>query len=156
MIITKRPLKQKLIRLGYDHSDHRSRSFGLYRCECGNEVVRTDYSVRSGNTKTCGCIGRIGNQSHGLSYDPLYKVWTTIKQRCLNPKATAYKYYGERGISMFLDWQLSPENFIEYVLGLPNARKQGYSIDRIENDGNYEPGNIRWADRLTQRLNQRS
>ena len=88
---------------------------------------------------------------HGMWHHPVYKVWATMKQRCQNPKNQRYADYGGRGIKVCDRWQ-DPVNFIEDMF---HAWKQGLTLDRINNDGNYEPSNCRWATRKEQRANQR-
>jgi hypothetical protein len=94
-------------------------------------------------------------KTHGLYKHKLYKVWITIKQKCNNPKSSRYRWYGARGISVCPLWRDNFISFYEHVMALPNAMSPGYSIDRIDNDGNYEPGNIRWATQSIQMTNSR-
>lgn len=82
-----------------------------------------------------------------LSKTPIYKVWVSIKARCLNPKDAHYNLYGGRGITVCNEWRDSFLSFRDYIGPKPGA---GYSIDRINNDGNYEPGNVRWATQMEQ------
>ena len=85
-----------------------------------------------------------------------YKTWTEIKSRCMNPRKSGYKYYGGRGIQVCNEWLYSFENFLNYLKSNNMYPKPaGLSIDRINNDGNYEPGNIRWATQSQQNYNQR-
>jgi len=99
----------------------------------------------------------MGRQSktHGFSQHWLYKPWQQMVRRCGNPAARGYKWYGARGISVYPPWQDSPQLFIEYVEQNLGPRPPKHSLDRINNDGNYEPGNIRWADQVTQIRNSR-
>lgn len=90
---------------------------------------------------------------HNLSKHKGYSVWRQIRERCHNPSHKYYRNYGARGISLFDDWRTDVTSFINYVSNLPNAFKQGYSLDRIDNNGNYEPNNLRWATRTTQAEN---
>lgn len=96
-----------------------------------------------------------GMYRHGLSQQPLYRIWCTIKQRCYNPKDKAYKYYGGRGIKMCGKWVDDYEEFHRYIINtfgvLPN---RSYSIDRIDNDGDYQIGNLRLANRYIQSGNR--
>ena len=89
---------------------------------------------------------------HGMNRTPEHRTWFNMKNRCFNPNSDDYKYYGGRGIKVCDEWKNSFSKFFEYV----GKRPEGdYSIDRIDNNGDYEPGNVRWADKRTQRLNQR-
>ena len=78
-----------------------------------------------------------------------------MKHRCSNSNNVAYKYYGGRGIEVYNEWKDDFKAFFDYIMKLPNAMKSGYSIDRINNDGNYEPGNVRWATHTDQMNNTR-
>lgn len=86
---------------------------------------------------------------------PLYKTWGMIHQRCYNPKHTSYDNYGGRGIKMCDEWKDSFVAFSNYVEKELGPRPDGYTLDRIDVDGNYAPGNIRWADHSTQMHNRR-
>jgi hypothetical protein len=90
--------------------------------------------------------------------DPYYELWRGIKKRCFTKSNSSYHNYGARGITMSSSWvdnETGFELFKEYVSNLPNARKIGYSLDRIDNDGDYEPDNLRWASRNEQAINTR-
>jgi hypothetical protein len=89
---------------------------------------------------------------HGMSGLPLYKVWISMKQRCYNPSCNIYPSYGGRGIAMCAEWAASFEQFFADVGECPGP---GLSLDRIDNDGNYEPGNVRWATNSEQMRNRR-
>ncbi len=96
--------------------------------------------------------------THGTAHEPLYSVWNAIKFRTSNPKSNSYDDYGARGIKMHEAWVNDPRAFIEYVSALPRFAERdiiGLSLDRINNDGNYEPGNLRWATREEQYANSR-
>lgn len=125
-------------------------------CSCGNEHITTAGSLRKGATKSCGCLGpeqlRKMSVTHGMSKEPIYKVWQGMIKRCGNKNSTRYKYYGKRGIRVCRRWVNSFENFYA-DMGDPPANK---SIDRINNDGNYKPGNCRWATRTEQTRNMRN
>jgi len=93
---------------------------------------------------------------HGLKGTPLYIKWKSIKGRLFNPNNSRYEYYGGRGITMYPLWIHNAKRFCDYIESLPNYNRPGFtSIDRIDNDGNYEPGNLRWATKVIQRNNQR-
>jgi hypothetical protein len=91
---------------------------------------------------------------HGLSRHPLYSTWWAAVDRCHNPRARAYRLYGARGISVCPAWH-DVAVFIEWIERNLGPRPAGFSLDRTDNDGNYEPGNVRWATRSEQRRNQR-
>jgi len=125
------------------------------RCECGNirEVPGSD--LRYGQSKSCGCWNKNGPRKapsrHGMSYTPEYHIWALMLQRCRNSNWPGYRYYGGRGISVCERW-LDFENFYADIGPRPSPE---LSIDRINNNGNYEPNNCRWADAKTQNNNQR-
>lgn len=130
------------------------------RCDCGGSAVVVGRFLRTGHTQSCGCLLSqtlvARNKTHGLRYHPLYARWKGMKQRCLNPKSRKYKSYGARGITIYEQWIKSFPAFLKYIeenLSYPPPPR--YSIDRINNNGNYEPGNIRWADYQMQMSNRR-
>lgn len=90
-----------------------------------------------------------------MSKSRIYRIWAGIKTRCFNLNYLGYKDYGGRGIKMFEGWIHDFQSFYEYVSKLENFGKEGYSLDRIDNNGNYEPGNLRWATKKEQQRNTR-
>ncbi len=92
---------------------------------------------------------------HGMAYHPLYNLWSSIKTRCYQVNDPRYKYYGGRGIIMFESWKDDPQSFFDYVSTLPGFGINGMTLDRIDNDGNFEPGNLRWASWQQQSNNKR-
>jgi len=92
---------------------------------------------------------------HRLSYTPERRCWANIKQRCYNKKNPMYHQYGGRGIKLYKPWINNFKLFYEYIISLPDHGVKGYTLDRENNEGNYEPGNLRWADWKTQMNNRR-
>ena len=125
----------------------------LFKCHCGNEFTTRLNSIKNNVTKGCGCNRGIPPK-HGLTNHPLYRKWDSIKQRCFNKNNKAYKNYGGRGITMYKLWINDPVLFIEDIKKL-GEKPEGFTLDRINNDGNYEPNNLRWADWKTQLNNKR-
>jgi hypothetical protein len=126
------------------------------RCDCGKEVVRRGAHIGASKTRSCGClyaevIKRGARLSHGLTHSNEYRIWAGIKSRCFDKNCSAYKWYGARGITMCREWAEDFEQFLKDM----GPRPPGLSIDRINNDGNYEPGNCRWATKSEQAKNSR-
>lgn len=121
----------------------------MCRCDCGNFIVVRSPHLSRGKTKSCGCFREEMHRTHGRSQEREYRSWCSMKSRCTNPNSPSYRRYGGRGIKVCERWQ-SFENFYADM----GQRPANKSIDRINNDGNYEPGNCRWADRLTQNRNR--
>jgi hypothetical protein len=134
----------------------------LCRCECGTEKRIRAQLLKNGQTKSCGCIRDELTRmlavrtlsTHGLHSHPLYHTWNSMHRRCSNPKTRNYADYGGRGIRVCERWT-GPEglrNFIEDMGVKPSPK---HTLERIDNDGNYEPGNCCWATAQEQERNKR-
>lgn len=129
----------------------------LYKCECGNEFKSQKRHVDNEKTLSCGCYALIrareANITHGQQGTKLYSVWRSMNDRCYNRKQISYDRYGGRGISVCKEWR---ESFIPfYEWAMKNGYDKNLSIDRINNDGNYEPSNCRWSNIYVQARNTR-
>lgn len=126
-------------------------------CDCGNECVVSGISLRFGHTKSCGCIQKELLLNRNTKYinipRRLYQIWYGIIERCTVPNSKNYKNYGARGISVCEEWK-NPNIFFEWAF--QNGYKDNLTIDRIENNGNYEPSNCRWSTMKTQQNNKRN
>jgi hypothetical protein len=127
------------------------------QCDCGHQVAtRIDHLV-SGRTRSCGCLCREraseASTTHGLKKHPLYVTWNGMIQRCHNKRATSYKDYGGRGITVCSRWH-DVSAFIEDIERLVGPRPAGMTLDRVRPGLGYKPSNVRWADASTQRLNR--
>jgi len=128
----------------------------LCRCDCGTEKVLASNALRTSHTQSCGCgmhAGTHGQSSRQGKPTPEYMAWEAMKQRCLNPRHKAFPRYGGRGITVCPEWIDSFEAFFAHVGPRPGPE---YSLDRYpDNNGNYEPGNVRWTTWEEQNRNQR-
>jgi len=127
----------------------------LCRCECGGMLIARASNLVRGGTRSCGCLRREttaaqarSRATHGMTGTSTYRAWSSMLTRCDNP-ASKYADWGGRGITIAERWR-SFENFLADM----GERPPGMTLDRINNDGNYEPGNCRWANHLTQTRNR--
>ena len=145
------------------------------RCVCGSTKNYRMDSLRSGNTRSCGCVGRLAkseaakkrrsgdrvetypetirNSSNGESKTPLYAVWRTMIARCYNPGHNRFHAYGARGVSVDVSWH----DFVDFRdWATSNGYRKGLTLDRINTDGPYSPKNCRWVDQKTQQNRRRN
>jgi hypothetical protein len=125
----------------------------LCHCDCGGSSIVPGYKLRSGATQSCGC--RKGSWRHGygkpLTRHPIYRAWLHMRDRCTNPNHRQWKDYGGRGIAVCERWS----NFTNFLADVGERPTPKHSLDRINNNGNYEPENVRWATKVQQNNNTR-
>jgi len=133
--------------------DSNGSSKWICKCECGTIKSVLHGNLRSGHTKSCGCIHKESSTSHGLSKHPLYKVYMYMKKRCNNIKDTGYARYGGRGIKVCDSWLESFENFYE---DMKDGYKKGLELDRRDNNKGYSKENCRWVTSAQNNMNRGS
>ncbi|MBA3775688.1 MAG: hypothetical protein H0X11_04490 [Betaproteobacteria bacterium] len=128
----------------------------LCRCDCGAETSVLRTNLKNAGTASCGCR-RLEPRTHGHAHrgrqSKLYRTWCNIIARCCNERVPAYRDYGARGIGMSAAWR---ESFEAFAAEVGEPASESLSIDRIDNDRGYEPGNVRWADAKQQANNRRT
>lgn len=143
-------------------SNKKGNSLWECRCECGTIAIVVGYSLTGGTSKSCGCAQKESvskmnttlKRTHGKKNTRLYRIWRGMKARCFNKNSPDYDSYGGRGITVCKEWKHDFMNF--YAWAIDNGYDDSLSIDRIENNGNYEPGNCRWATASEQNRNRRT
>jgi len=140
-------------RVGYNQSHE---SMWECKCDCGNGVTVRLKSLVKGRTKSCGCYQReeVSDRmkTHGLSDCRLHEIWTHMRRRCREPNHHAYDQYGARGIKVCEEWNINFQSFYDWAM--TNGYSDDLTLDRKDNDGNYEPGNCRWATMIEQQNNK--
>lgn len=147
--------KFAMLTLERRHERKRGGHTWVARCDCGDRLVAAVRDIRSGHTKSCGCASSRwkadGKRTHGREGTSEYRTWSHMKGRCYTPTDAKFQHYGGRGITVCERWLNSFENFLSDM----GERPPGLTLDRIDTNGNYEPGNCRWATPLVQSRNRR-
>lgn len=136
-----------------DKSPNNKRRKWICKCKCGNYTSVTTNHLTSGDVSSCGCKNyESKNKTHGLSHTRIYEIWCGIRRRCYNQKDKNYSNYGGRGITVCNEWNADFMSF--YNWSVANGYNDNLTIDRINNNGNYEPQNCRWITHAEQQRNR--
>lgn len=130
-----------------------TRTKWLCMCDCGNKRVVHSAHLRTGFTQSCGCLFREKVTKHGMHRSPEYGIYNSMLQRCHNPRDKGYRLYGGRGIQVCQRWR---ESFEAFFADMGTKPTPAHSLDRIDNDRNYDPSNCRWATPEEQANNKRN
>ena len=144
----------RLTPLRFSHYNKYKNPFWLCKCDCGKIISVRESSLRSGLTKSCGCLQKEVSTKHGMRNHRLYRIYHGMLERCYNKNCIAYKNYGERNIFVCDEWLSDFKSFYDWSMA--NGYKEGLSIDRIDVNKGYSPKNCRWADNKIQGRNKRN
>ena len=138
----------------------------ICRCDCGTVKIVTGQSLRNGGSKGChACLWKrephprmhTDGSRRWIDNKPtkVYRRWLAMRARCNNPNNKSYKNYGARGIKVCDEWNNDFQSYFDYISKLDHFNEDGMTLDRIDNDKGYEPGNVRWATKSEQERNKR-
>lgn len=148
----------KLTVIEYSHTERNGNEIRAYwkcKCDCGNETTVKGKELKSGNTKSCGCLKiERGNHTHNLSKTRLYTIFCHMKDRCYNKNSRLYKWYGGRGITVCNEWLNDFQTFYDWAMS--NGYKENLTIERKDVNGNYCHENCCWITKSEQQSNKRS
>lgn len=140
----------RLVALAYRTGGH-----WLCRCDCGRKTVVLSSDLRNGNTKSCGCANT-RNLKHGKSTTREYRAWRNAIERCYGLDTRNHGNYAVRGITMYKEWRRNFMSFYRYIVKHFGRCPEGWTIERVDNDKGYFPGNVRWATYKEQNRNKRN